>query len=270
MNNLFFNTPDCQYDTIVKDILHNGGYVKDRTGTGTLKRFAHEMRHRPNEMFPILTKKKVAFESAKKELFWIYQDQSNDVNLLKEKYGVKVWDEWANDEGTIGKAYGFQVKKHNQIDRLIEGIKSDPYSRRHRIQLWSEEDASEMELEPCAFMTLWYVDPVSNELNMTLIQRSGDMGLGIPFNMVQYAILQKIVAHCTGYKVGEFVHLINDAHVYVNHINPLKRQLSLEELPPRAYVEITTHETDFYKLTPDDIKLRDYQSYGAIPMEVSV
>jgi thymidylate synthase len=224
-----------------------------------------------------LTKKKVFFETAKKELFWIYQDQSNNVNLLREKYGVKVWDEWALEDGTIGKSYGYQVKKHQLIDKLIYTLKNNPEDRGMVMSLWSNEDLPQMALRPCAFQTLWDVDPVTNELNMTLIQRSGDMGLGVPFNMVQYAILQAMIAHVTGYKVGGFKHYINNAHVYVNHINPLKQQLQRGNLYgpngkglSSGKLWINPEVTDFYKLKPEDIKLVDYNSLDHIPMKVSV
>lgn len=272
-------TADEQYNEHALDILHNGSYVQDRTGTGALKRWSKKFLHRPLESFPILTSKKVAFETAKKELFWIYQDQSNDVNLLREKYGVNVWNEWADVDGTIGKAYGYQVKKHNQIDRLIDGLINDPYSRRHRMNLWSEEDAPEMQLQPCAFMTLWYVEPVTQELHMTLIQRSGDWGLGIPFNMAQYAVLHCMIAHCTGYKVGNFEHIVNDAHIYVDHINPIRKQLSrgsrIGGITDNRYTYsgqllISTEQTDFYKIKPEELRLIGYESHDHISMKVSV
>lgn len=272
-----------QYREAVKDILENGSYAPDRTGTGTLKRFAKSFHFSPEDPFPVLLDKQIAVESAKCEGLWIYQDQSNDVNLLREKYGVKVWNEWADESGSIGKAYGYQVKKHNQIDRLIDGLKNDPFSRRHRMQLWSEEDAHEMMLEPCAFLTLWDYEPLGNKLNLTLIQRSGDMGLGVPFNTTQYAILHRMIAQCVGMNIGEFHHFINNAHVYVNHINPLREQLSRD--PNRKYVterklsKIGLREgklllnpdiTDFYKFTPEDIILKGYTSHPKIKMEVSI
>lgn len=272
-------TAEQQYKNNVIDILENGGYVMDRTGTGALKRWAHEYTHRPAQSFPILWSKKVNFEKLAGEILWIMQDQSNDTKLLKEKYGIGIWDEWANESGLIGKAYGYQVRKHKQIDRLIEGLKNDPYSRRHRINLMSEEDAPEMELEPCAFMTLWYVDPVTHELNMTLFQRSGDMGLGVPFNMAQYALLQAMIAQVTGYKVGYFKHYINDAHIYVNHINPLKQQLNRGNFVGKGFDKKPAREgrlwlnpeiTDFYDFTLDDIKLLDYNHHPHIKMNVSV
>lgn len=275
---------DKQYDSIVTEILHHGGYVLDRTGTGTLKLWNKEFFHRPTQKFPVLKKKKVFVESAKKELLWIYQDQSNDVNLLQEKYGVKVWNEWADEEGTIGKAYGYQVKKHQLIDKLIHTLKTNPYDRGMVMSLWSNEDLDEMNLRPCAFQTLWNVDPVSNELNMTLIQRSGDMGLGVPFNMVQYAILQAMIAQVTGFKVGGFKHYINDAHVYVNHINALREQLARNEGVSNTFLKgvgqfkrtregklwLNPDIKDFYDFKPEDIKLKGYVSHDNIKMEVSV
>jgi thymidylate synthase len=269
---------DFQYDAHTLDIIQNGGYVLDRTGTGTLKRWEKDFLFRPADEFPILTKKKVFFESAKKEMFWIYQDQSNDVNLLREKYGVKVWNEWADEEGTIGKAYGYQVKKHSLIDKLIHTLKTNPYDRGMVMSLWSNEDLEEMNLRPCAFQTIWNVDPITDELNMKLIQRSGDMGLGVPFNMVQYAILQIMIAHVTGLKVGYFKHSITDAHVYVNHINPLRKQLQRDETYNEEGEELSVGKIglspytpkDFYKIKPEHIKLYNYVSHKNIKMKVSV
>jgi thymidylate synthase len=267
-------SPDTQYDAHVLDILQNGGYVKDRTGTGALKRWELDFLHRPAEEFPILKKKKVFFEALKGELLWIYQDQSNDVNLLREKYGVKVWNEWADESGSIGKAYGYQVKKHQLIDKLIHTLKTNPYSRQMVMSLWSHEDLQEMNLPPCAFMTIWNVDPITNELNMKLVQRSGDMGLGIPFNMAQYALLQAMIAQCTGLELGYFKHTITDAHVYVNHINPLRgqleRKLNLEQTLCKPKLWLNPEIKDFYDFTMEDIKLLDYKHMEHIPMEVSV
>jgi thymidylate synthase len=265
---------DSQYDTHITDILENGGYVKDRTGTGAIKRWELSFLHRPAEEFPILKKKKVFFEALKGELLWIYQDQSNDVNLLRSKYGVKVWNEWAGEDGTIGKAYGYQVKKNKLIDKLIYTLKTNPHSRQMVMSLWSHEDLEEMNLPPCAFMTIWNVDPVTNELNMKLVQRSGDMGLGVPFNMAQYALLQCMIAHVTGYKVGYFKHDITDAHIYVNHINPLRgqldRKMDIKQTLSKPTLWLNPEVKDFYKFTMDDIKLIGYEHMEHIPMEVSV
>lgn len=274
-------TADQQYREAVKDIIESGSFCNDRTGTGTLKKFYKTFSFSPKQGVPILTSKFIPHKAALGELLWIYQDQSNDVELLKSKYGVKVWNEWAGEDGTIGKAYGYQVRKHNQIDRLIDGLKNNPFSRRHRIQLWSEEDAPEMNLEPCAFLTLWDYEPIGNKLNMALIQRSGDMGLGVPFNQYQYHILHRMIAQCVGMELGEFTHTIINAHVYVNHINPLKEQLARSEnvksLGFSAKSVLHTGDlwinpdiTDFYEFTMDDIKLQDYVSHPKITMEVSV
>lgn len=268
---------DAQYRTMVEDIFKHGTYIMDRTGTGALKLWGQEFNHRPAKFFPILTSKKVNYKSAVKEMLWIYQDQSNDVNLLKEKYGVKIWDEWAQEDGTIGKAYGYQVKKHGLIDKLIHDLKNNPADRAMIMSLWNHEDLPEMALRPCAFMTMWDVDPALNELNMTLIQRSGDMGLGVPFNMVQYAVLQAMIAQVTGYKVGGFKHVINNAHIYIDHINPLREQLSRDRYKDEegekllsGFFELNPEVTDFYDFTPDDVTIRSYHSHTHIPMKVSV
>ena len=280
---------DKQYNDIVNDVLQNGTYSMDRTGTGTLKLTSKVMRFYPAKSFPFITTKPMdkLYKLALGELFWIYQDQSRDVDLLRIKYGVNIWNKWARPNGSIGKAYGYQVQKHNQIDRLIEGIITNPNSRRHRIQLWSEEDARDMELEPCAFMTMWTVS--DDTLDMTLIQRSADLGLGVPFNMAQYATLHMMIARATGYKVGEFVHFLQDAHIYVDHINPLRKQM--QRTPRRRKYNtlggtgteptITlplSHATTvdealeyFYSLQPKDIAINDLECHERpVRMQVSV
>jgi thymidylate synthase len=272
------HTADAQYRRQVEDIFQNGSYAMDRTGTGVLKKWDANFLFRPAQQAPILTSKKVFFETAKKELLWIYQDQSNDVELLKSKYGVKVWDEWAGEDGTIGKAYGYQVKKHQLIDKLIHTLRTNPNDRGMVMSLWSNEDLDEMNLRPCAFQTLWYYEPVSNELNMKLIQRSGDMGLGVPFNMIQYAVLHTMVAHVVGMKVGWMKHEINDAHIYLNHINPLREQLERNKEMSNKGVPLSSGllrmkrgaPRDFYKIKPSDIELLYYVSHEPIGMEVSV
>lgn len=260
---------DQQYRDIVFRVITDGFRTSDRTGTGVRKLFGQQMRFDLQKEFPAPTLKKLFFESAKKEMFWIYQDQSNDVNLLREKYKVNVWNEWALDDGTIGKAYGFQVAKHKQLDKLIHGLKTNPYSRRHIISLWEIEDLPHMSLQPCAFQTIWTV--TGNRLNCQLIQRSGDLGLGVPFNSAQYAVLVHMIAQVVGLEVGELWHTITDAHVYENHVEPLKEMLFrpiMTDVNP--YITMNPYVEDFYDFKPSDITLRGYDSHPHIKMEVAV
>ncbi|AKF96262.1 thymidylate synthase [Brevibacillus laterosporus] len=257
---------DIQYLALVEDILENGYYDNNRTGIPTKKLFGKLLSYDLQKEFPILTTKFVAFKTAVKELLWIYKHQSNDVRLLQEM-GVRVWDEWAKEDGTIGKAYGYQVAKHKQIDKLIDGLKNDPQGRRHIISLWDMNDLEEMALQPCAFQTMW--DVADGYLNCTLVQRSGDMGLGIPFNTTQYAVLIHMIAQVTGLKPGRFQHYINNAHIYENHFEGLRTQLTREAYPAPTFW-INPEITDFYDFTPDDVKLIDYKHQPKIAMEVAV
>jgi len=261
---------DKQYEELVRKIIQFGSKGQNRTGIPTRKLFGEQFRFDLQKQFPIITKKKMFFESAKKELFWIYVDQSNDVNLLRDKYGVTVWDEWQQADGTIGHAYGYIVRKHKQIDKLIEGLKNDPQGRRHIISLWDIEELPNMALQPCAFQTIWDVDPETNRLNMQLVQRSGDVGLGVPFNMTQYAILQHMVAHIVGLDVGQFWYTITNAHLYENHVKPISQIFERQTPICHPHIEIVRDVKDWYDFKPEDIVLHDYVFQPHIPLDVAV
>lgn len=218
--------------------------------------------------FPILTTKFVAFKTAIKEMLWIWQLQSNDVKKLQEM-NCYVWDEWMLEDGTIGKAYGYQIAKYKQLDKLIETLKSNPQDRRMIVTLWNIEDLSEMALQPCAFQTIW--DVTDGKLNCMLVQRSGDFLLGIPFNTTQYAVLTHLIAQVTGLKVGLLTHVINNAHVYKNHLEGAKLQLARKnETYEAPKLWINPEIKNFYDFTIDDIKLIDYKHHPTIKMEVAV
>lgn len=262
-------TFDEQYRDIVFRAIVDGEKVMDRTNVGTRKLFGESMRFDLSKEFPAPTIKKLFFEPAKKEMFWIYKDQSNDVRLLREKYGVNVWNEWELEDGTIGHAYGYIVRKHKQIDKLIHGLKTNPHGRRHIIDLWDIEELPSMSLNPCAFKTIWNV--TGDRLNCHLIQRSGDLGLGVPFNSAQYAILVHMIASVVGLKPGELLHTISDAHVYENHVEPLKEMLFrpiMRDVVPQ--IKMTTKPRDFYDFEPEDIQLIGYDSHPHIKLEVAV
>lgn len=220
---------------------------------------------------PITSLRKIAWKSAIKEILWIYQDRSNDVDLLARKYGVKYWDSWKNDQGTLGTAYGYQINKEfispenkksvNQIDRLIDQLKTNPLNRRLIMTLYDVDDLHKMTLIPCAFLTMWTV--TGDYLNMTLIQRSGDfLAAAAPggINAFQYYALLRMVAQVTGYKPGQFVHFIQNAHVYKRHI-PV-----VEDIMGNSYdknqkieLEINPEIKDFKDFTIDDFKLTGYK-----------
>lgn len=262
------NEADKQYLTILENIINNGYYDQNRTGIPTYKLPHQVMQFDLSKEFPILTTKFVAFKTAVKEMLWIFKDQSNDVTKLQEQ-NVHIWDEWAMEDGTIGKAYGYQIAKFKQIDKLIETLKTNPQDRRMIMNLWNIEDLGEMALQPCCFMTIW--DVTDGRLNCMLVQRSGDWGLGIPFNTTQYAVLTHMIAQVTGLKVGILTHVVNNAHVYENHLEPLKGQLlKKDESYDAPTFWINPEIKNFYDFTADDVKLVDYKHHGKINMDVAI
>lgn len=259
---------DEQYLSIVRSVIEHGYYDQNRTGIASYKLPHQSMQFDLEEEFPILTTKKVAFKTAVRELLWIYRDQSNDVGRLQEQ-NVHIWDEWVDANNTIGKGYGYQIAKYRQVDSLLSTLRTDPQSRRMIMNMWNIEDLPEMTLTPCCFMTLW--DVSDGRLNCMLVQRSGDLGLGVPFNTTQYAVLVHLLAQVSGLRPGLFTHIINNAHVYENHAEALKGQLALlDKAYPAPKLWINPEITDFYRFTAEDIRLEGYQSHGTIKMEVAV
>ena len=262
------SSADTQYLDMVERILKQGYYSNNRTGIPTYKLPHQIFQFDLEKEFPILTTKFVAFKTAVKEILWIWQLQSNDVREL-QKMNCHVWDEWMRPDGTIGKAYGYQIRKYKQVDHLLDMLRHDPQNRRMIVTLWNIEDLPDMALQPCAFQTLW--DVSDGRLNCMLVQRSGDMGLGVPFNMTQYAVLIHHIAQTVGLKPGLFTHVINNAHIYENHVEAMKTQLARrgQAFPaPRLCINPDIH--DFYQFTIDDIALDGYQHLGKLPMEVAV
>ncbi len=259
---------DKKYLSIAEDILNNGYFDNNRTGIQTYKLPHQIMQFDLSQEFPILTTKFVAFKTAIKELLWIFKDQSNDVKKLHEQ-NVRIWDEWMMEDGTIGTSYGFIVDKYKQIDKLIDSLKNNPQDRRMQINLWQIPYLDTGALYPCCFLTMW--DVTDGKLNCMLVQRSGDFGLGVPFNTSQYAALQMMIAHVTGHKVGLFTHVINNAHIYENQVEGIKLQLTRKEQAYEApKLWINENIKDFYDFTPDDIKLIDYKYHESIKMEVAI
>jgi thymidylate synthase len=292
-----------QYINIVQNILDNGYYDQNRTSLATYKLPHQIIQVDLQKEFPILKSKFVAFKTAVKEMLWIYQKQSNIVQDLRDK-GVKIWNEWEGEDGTIGKAYGYQVKKFNQMDNLIEALKNNPQDRRMMINLWNWSDLPEMNLAPCCFLTMW--DVTNGKLNCMLVQRSGDVPLGVPFNTTQFAVLTHMLAQVCGLKVGLLTHVINNAHIYQNQVDGMKEQLNRfiilngsdvlskggfylrldnkgldmpieksdlkyeEVLSSKPILKLNLNITNFYDFTPEDIILEDYKHMGKIDMPVSV
>lgn len=260
---------DTKYLDIVQNILDNGRLGQNRTGMPAYKLPHQIMQFDLEKEFPILTTKFVAFKTSVKEILWIWQKQSNDVRVLQQ-WNCHVWDEWMQEDGTIGKAYGYQLAKYHQVDTLLKTLKENPQSRRMVVSMWNVEDLPEMALQPCAFLTMWDVS-ADNRLNCMLVQRSGDMGLGIPFNMAQYAALVCMIAQVSGLRPGLFTHVINNAHIYENHVEALKTQLAKRnEAYPAPRLQLNPEIKDFYDFKPEDIVLENYQHLGKLPMKVSV
>lgn len=259
---------DKKYLAIAEDILENGYFDDNRTGAKTYKLPHQIMQFNLEKEFPILTTKFVAFKTAVKELLWIFKDQSNIVQDLRDQ-NVKIWNEWEKEDGTIGTAYGWVVKKYDQVNKLIDALKNNPQDRRMMINLWQIEHLDGGSLQPCCFCTMW--DVTDGKLNCMLIQRSGDLPLGVPFNTTQYAVLVHLLAQVTGLKPGLFTHVINNAHIYENQIEGIKLQLTRKDEAYEApKLWINPEVKDFYDFTLDDIKLVDYKHHDVIKMEVSV
>lgn len=211
--------------------------------------------------FPILTLRQIAWKSAIKEILWIYQDQSNNLDLLADKYGICWWDEWEVDNTrTIGKRYGATVKEYDLMNKLLEGLKKQPYGRRHIINLYQYADFDETKgLYPCAMETHWSVR--NGLLDMTLIQRSSDVPVANAINKIQYVALQMMVARHTGLGLGKFVHYVHNAHIYDRHIDIVKEMISREaqEDGEKLVLKLNTDKKDFYSFTVDDFIIEDYE-----------
>lgn len=248
---------------------------EDGSPATTLKVFGVLNEYDLSKEFPIGTLRPTAWLSGLKEDLWIYQDKSNDVDLLEEKYGVKYWRSWANAEGNLGLAYGRQMAKEHeykegyftQIDRLIWDLKNNPYSRRMITNLYNHTDLHGMTLYPCAFLTMWDYD--GEKLNMTLVQRSSDYLVAGNINVTQYALLQHMVAQAVGMKVGKFHHYINNLHLYSRHIEQAKVILTREPLPaPKLIIDDSIK--NFYDFKPQHFVLEGYEKHGQIKLDVAI
>jgi thymidylate synthase len=242
-----------------------------------------------NTEVPILTTKKVAWQSAIKEMLWIWQMKSNVVQDLRDM-GVTIWNEWELPDGSIGKAYGYQLAKKNrkvkdrkymdvkgdikwiykdldQVDYLLKQLKENPSSRRHITTLWNPDDLDEMSLTPCVYETQWHVK--EGKLHLEVGCRSNDVGLGMPFNIFQYHVLHRMIAQVTGYEVGQFKYKIGDLHIYDRHLEPLKEQIQRDVFTPPT-LWINPDIKNFYDFTIDDFELRDYQHGEKVPLEIAI
>lgn len=248
---------------------------KDGTDANTLKVFGVLNEYDLEKEFPIANLRPTAWLSGLKEDMWIYKDKSNNVDLLEEKYGVKYWRDWANEEGNLGLAYGRQIAKEHkykegyfdQIERLIYDLKNNPYSRRMITNLYNHEDLHGMTLYPCAFLTMWDYD--GERLNMTLVQRSSDYLVAGNINVTQYALLQHMIAQSVGFKVGKLHHYINNLHIYTRHIDQAKEIIYRPDLPsPKLIIDETVK--NFYDFKPEHFTLEGYETHSQIKLEVAI
>ena len=262
-----------QYLDLLQHILDHGIKKQDRTGTGTISTFGYQMRFNLQEGFPLVTTKKVHLKSIIYELLWFLNGDTN-VKYLQD-HGVRIWNEWADANGDLGPVYGYQWRhwrtpdgrEIDQIANLIEGLKKNPDSRRHIVSAWNPADVDNMALPPCHTMFQFYV--VDGRLSCQLYQRSGDTFLGIPFNIASYALLTMMVAQVCGYKLGDFVHTIGDAHIYLNHIEQVKLQLSRTPYPLPT-MRINPKVKDIFSFKYEDFTLENYQCHPTIKGEISV
>ncbi len=262
-----------QYLTLLDRVLTEGIKKEDRTGTGTISVFGHQMRFNLQDGFPLVTTKKLHLKSIIHELLWFIKGSTN-VKYLQEN-GVRIWNEWADPNGELGRIYGYQWRSWttengghiDQLSEVIKQLKKNPNSRRHIVSAWNVSDLDKMNLPPCHILFQFYV--ADNKLSCQLYQRSADIFLGVPFNIASYALLIMMVARETGYELGDFVHTLGDAHIYLNHIEQVKLQLSREprELPKMILNPEIKRIFDFKY---DDFKLENYNPHPHIKGAISV
>lgn len=262
-----------QYLDLLDYVLKNGTEKSDRTGTGTISVFGYQMRFNLNDGFPLLTTKKLHLKSILYELLWFISGDTN-IKYLTDN-GVKIWNEWADKDGNLGPVYGYQWRswpadggrKIDQLMNVIESIKKSPDSRRHIISAWNVGELDKMALPPCHIMFQFYV--ADGRLSCQLYQRSADIFIGVPFNIASYAILTHMVAQATGLRPGDFIHTLGDAHIYLNHIDQVKLQLSREpyKLPQ---LKINPKVNEILKFGFEDFTLTDYVAHPHIKGDISV
>ena len=262
-----------QYLDLMRHVLEHGSEKTDRTGTGTLSVFGYQMRYDLAQGFPLITTKKLHLHSIIHELLWFLQGDTNIRYLAENK--VRIWDEWADEQGNLGPVYGAQWRSWrrsdgseiDQIKQLVENIKSNPDSRRLIVSAWNVGEIENMALPPCHAFFQFYV--ADGKLSCQLYQRSADVFLGVPFNIASYALLLMMVAQVTGLQAGDFVHTLGDAHLYKNHLEQAKLQLSRKPYDlPR--MQINPQVDDLLAFRFEDFELKDYQYHEHIKAAVAV
>ncbi|MBQ0033762.1 MAG: thymidylate synthase [Bacteroidales bacterium] len=262
-----------QYLDLCRRVLSEGTFKEDRTGTGTLSVFGHQMRFNMQDGFPLLTTKKLHLKSIIYELLWFLQGDTN-VRYLQE-HGVRIWNEWADENGDLGPVYGHQWRSWpdydggtiDQIAQVIEQLKHNPDSRRMIVSAWNVAEVNKMALPPCHAFFQFYV--ADGKLSLQLYQRSADIFLGVPFNIASYALLLLMVAQVTGLQPGEFIHTLGDAHIYKNHLEQVNLQLTREPRPlPKMH--INPDVKDIFSFRFEDFTLTDYDPHPHIAGVVAV
>ena len=262
-----------QYLDLLSHVMENGSDRMDRTGTGTRGVFGYQMRFDLAEGFPMVTTKKLHKKSIVHELIWFLAGDTN-IKYLKEN-GVRIWDEWADENGDLGPVYGKQWRRWegpdgaviDQVDKVIEAIKTNPNSRRHIVSAWNPADVDDMALPPCHCLFQFHV--ANGKLSCQLYQRSADIFLGVPFNIASYALLTAMMAQVCDLEVGDFVHTFGDAHIYSNHFEQVKLQLTRDPKPlPR--LKLNKDITSIYDFKYEDVKIYGYDAHPHIAGKVAV
>lgn len=262
-----------QYLDLLSHVLEHGVEKRDRTGTGTVSTFGYQMRFDLSEGFPMMTTKKLHLKSVVHELLWFLSGSTN-VRYLQEN-GVRIWNEWADADGNLGPVYGYQWRSWpaadgrsvDQIMAVAGSLKNNPDSRRHVVSAWNVGEIDKMALPPCHILFQFYV--AGGRLSCQLYQRSADIFLGVPFNIASYSLLTLMMAQVTGYKPGEFIHTLGDAHIYLNHLEQVRLQLTRE---PRSLPVMTMNSEidDILSFKYEDFSLAGYDPHPGIKGEISV
>lgn len=261
------------YLELINRVLTEGNKKTDRTGTGTISIFGHQMRFNLNDGFPLLTTKKVHLHSIIHELLWFLKGDTNVKYLQENK--VRIWNEWADADGNLGPIYGYQWRSWpsasgvhiDQISQVIASLQQNPDSRRHIVSAWNVSELDKMALPPCHILFQFYI--ANGKLSCQLYQRSADVFLGVPFNIASYALLTMMIAQVCGLQVGDFIHTLGDAHIYLNHMEQVKLQLS-RNCRPLPQMQINTKVKDIFAFKYQDFSLTDYNPHPAIKGEISV
>jgi len=262
-----------QYHDLMRRVLDEGARIDDRTGVGVLSVFGHQMRFDLGDGFPLVTTKKLHLKSIIHELLWFLSGDTN-IGYLK-RHGVRIWDEWADENGDLGPVYGHQWRSWpardggtiDQIAQVVEAIRTNPHSRRHVVTAWNPADLDRMALPPCHCLFQFHV--AGGRLSCQLYQRSADIFLGVPFNIASYALLSLMTAQVTGLLPGEFIHTLGDAHLYLNHLDQAREQLAREPRP-LPVMTLNPEVRSLFDFTYDDFTLSGYDPHPHIKAEVAV